>query len=243
MRLHVSPICVLTLFVPDIARPSPPDLFNSLIEGLFSDITTVATNPWTPPLLGELLVIKLIWRRLRRMSRQFAAIMAQLRAGTLPPMPESAPDRAPRPASEDPLAPDRPARLPRPSQRFGWVIYAISYFVWMRHYELQEMLEEPETQTLVADAPQFGRVLRPLCRMLKVKPPTWLQPPRRVRPLVEKFPPAPDWLVAEPGAVLHPDGSVWMRLGSSTHWKPGSGLTLEEAQKLDWPRRIWPRDE
>ncbi len=114
----------------------------------------------------------------------------------------------------------------------------------MRHYELVELLEEPEAQTLVAAAPQLGSVLRPLCRMLKVKPPAWLQlPPRRPRPPVETFPPAPEWLLAEPGVELRPDGTVWMRLGSSTHWRPGCGQTLAEAQKIDPPRRIWPRDE
>ena len=217
----------------EIARPSPPDLFNSLIERLFGDIETRATNPWGRLTFVELLLIKLIWRRLRRMRRRFATILAHLRAGTLPPPS----DRASRPAA------DRPARPPRPSRRFGWVIHAISYFVWMRHYELQELLDDPETQPLVAAAPQLGSVLRPLCRMLKVRPPTWLQPKRRAPRPVETFPPAPEWLVNEPGADLRPDGTVWMRLGSSTHWRPGYGQTLEEAQKIDPPRRIWPRDE
>ena len=212
---------------------NPSDRFNSLVEGLFGDIVTKVTNPWIRLAPVELLLIKLIWRRLRRMRRRFATILAQLRAGTLPPPSAS----APRPASDRPIAP------PRPSQRAGWVIYAISYFVWMRHYELQEMLEEPEAQTLVAAAPQLGSVLRPLCRMLKVKPPTWLQPKRRAPRPAASFPPAPDWLVNEPGAELRPDGTVWMRLGSSTHWRPGCGQTLAQAQKIDPPRRIWPRDE
>jgi hypothetical protein len=221
--------------VADTARLSPPDLFTSLIEGLFADITARVINPWGRLTPVEWLVIKLIWRRLRRMSRRFATILAQLRAGTLPPMPVRTRLAA------DPRR-DRPSDGPRLSQRLGWVIYAVSYFVWMRHYELQELLEDPETQTLVADAPQFGSVLRPLCRMLKVKPPAWLRRPRTPRPAAT-IPPAPDWLLNEPGAQLRPDGSVWMHLGSSTHWRPGSGQTLEQAQKLDPPIRIWPRAE
>jgi hypothetical protein len=109
------------------------------------------------------------------------------------------------------------------------VIYAVSYFVWNRHYELEELLEDPEMASLVAGAPRLGRELRPLCRMLAVKPPEWLRLPRRAPRRVEPPPPAPDWLLAEPGAELRSDGSVWMRLGSSTHWRPGCGVTLEQA--------------
>ena len=61
--------------------------------------------------------------------------------------------------------------------------------------------------------------------------------------IVETIPPAPDWLVNEPGAMLRADGSVWMRMGASTHWRPGHPGTLEEAQKFDPPVRIWPRRE
>jgi hypothetical protein len=119
----------------------------------------------------------------------------------------------------------------------------VSWFVWNRHYELEEMLDDPETAAQVADAPQLGSVLRPMCRMLAVKPPAWLRLPRRARPSVAKFPPAPEWLVSEPGAELRADGSVWMRLGASNHWRPGFGQTLEEAQKFDPPVRIWPRED
>ena len=215
---------------------SPADRFTRIVEGLFADITTRATNPWFPLAVVELALIKLIWRRLRRMSRRFAAIMAQLRAGTLPEA-GSAPER---PAAA------RPAGSPRsrePWRCFGWVIYAVSWFVWNRHYELEEMLEDPETATQVAAAPQLGSVLRPMCQMLAVKPPAWLRLPRRARRVVERFPPAPDWLVNAPGAELRADGTVWMRLGASTHWRPGCGQTLEEAQKFDPPVRIWPRDD
>jgi hypothetical protein len=110
-------------------------------------------------------------------------------------------------------------------------------------YELEKLVEDPELQALVAAAPQLGRVLRPLCHMLAVKLPPWLRLPRRPRRPVEKHPPAPDWLVNEPGAELRPDGTVWMRLGASTIWRPGSGQTLAEAQKFDRPRRIWPRED
>ena len=116
----------------------------------------------------------------------------------------------------------------------------------MRHYELEEFLEDPEMVAQVAAAPQLGRELRPLCRKLAVKPPAWLRLPRRPRkprPRRPKFPPAPDFLVNAPGAMLRPDGSIWMHFGASTKWRPGFGIgrTIEEARKFDPPRRIWPR--
>jgi hypothetical protein len=233
--LHCWRICVLILFVNETARLSPPDRFNSLIEGLFGDMTTRAANgsvEW--PL--NLVLIKLIWRRLRRMSRRFAAILARLQAGTLVEA-RRAPGRAARTAGS--------WRWVGLSQCSGWVIHAVSWFVMMRHYELEEMLEDPETAALVAEAPQLGSVLRPLCRMLAVTPPAWLKLPRRARaPRVAKtIPPAPEWLLEGPHKVVRADGSVWMHLGSSTHWKPGDELTLEQARKFDPPIRIWPRDD
>jgi len=238
------------LFVNDTARLSPPERFNSLIDGLFSDITTRATNVWFPLGLAELALIKLIWRRLRRMSRRFAAIMDHYRAGTLAQVGAQvgaqaapAPDSEPPPATADEPAPDPAAgstRPHQPSRRSGWVIHAVSYFVMMRHHELVEMLEDPETPALVAAAPQLGSVLRPLCHMLAVKLPAWLRLPHRARHRGPKFPPAPDWVVNQPGAILHADGSVWQRWGASTLWRPGDPGTLEQAQKFDRPRRIWP---
>ena len=231
------PIRVLGLFVNDTARLSPPERFNSLLEGLFSDLATRAANAWVPVPPHQLVLIKLIWRRLRRMSRRFAAILARWHAGTLVAA-RSAPRRA---------AAARPAgsmRWQGLSQRFGWVIHAVSWFVNVRHFELKEMLEDPEAAALVAAAPELGRVLRPLCQMLAVPVPDWLRLPRRARRrLVVAIPPAPAWLLAEPGAIVHADGTVWMRFGASTKWtKPGLWDTLEEAQRFDPPIQVWPRD-
>jgi hypothetical protein len=167
------------------------------------------------------------------MKARFASIMARFEAGTLP---------APGSARRDP-APDRPAAGPRSPElprRYGWVSMTIDR-AFLRSWDLEEILDDPDTAAKVADAPQLGSVLRPACRMLGVKPPPWLRLPRRPRRRIEKHPPAPDWLVNEPGAELRPDGTVWMRLGASTIWRPGSGQTLAEAQKFDRPRRIWPR--
>jgi hypothetical protein len=216
--------------VNDLTCLSLPDRFSSLVEGLMNDVYAEVVWGWTP-----IPLIKLLWRRLRRMKARFASIMARFEAGTLP-----APGSARRPP-----APDRPAgssRSPELPRRYGWVSMTIDR-AFMRSWDLEEILDDPDTAAKVADAPQLGSVLRPACRMLGVKPPPWLRLPRRPRRRIEKNPPAPDWLVNEPGAELRADGSVWMRLGASTIWRPGSGQTLAEAQKFDRPRRIWPRED
>ena len=229
------------------------DRFSSLVKGLLTDVVAVAPTGWVAVPL-----IKRLWWRLRRMTTRFASIMAQYHAGTLPPPRPPRPPRPPAPAAPadasppshgSPPAADPPPspgpRPPDPTRRVGWVTQNIfGASVW--GHQLKEMLTDPKLPATLADAPQLGSVLRPMCRMMAVKQPAWLRLPRRPRPprprVVKQHPPAPDWLLNEPGAILKPDGSVWMRLGGSTKWHPGCGHTLEWAQKFDYPRRIWPRD-
>jgi hypothetical protein len=212
----------------DAATLSPTDRFTTLIEGLYICVSDAVGYGF-----AEIPLAVLLWCRLRRLARRFASTLARYHAGTLP-----APGTARRhPAPARPASGPRPMELPR---RLGWVTHEISMAVF-RRYALDDLLDHPQTETLVAAAPQLGRVLRPLCHMMAIRPPPWLRLPRRERRRIEKNPPAPDWLVNEPGAELRADGSVWMRLGASTIWRPGSGQSLAEAQKFDRPRRIWPR--
>jgi hypothetical protein len=199
------------------ANPGPADRFTCLMEGLFEDVAAVAPLGWV-----ALPLIKLLWRRLRRMSRLFAAILARFHAGTLP-----APGCAPRrPAPAPPAAASDPSHRPRPldqPRRFGWVLQ-VTYAAMVRRFDLVEMLDDPETAALVAGAPQLGGVLRPLCRMLALKPPAWLRLPRR-RAL---RPPRPRPTIIRLGA-----GDLWRRPDSL--WP-----TREEAQKFDAKIRVWP---
>ena len=98
--------------------------------------------------------------------------------------------------------------------------------------ELEAVSAEPaEEQAEVAPAPVA----------VSAEPAEERASPRR---RVAKYPPAPDFLVNTPGAIHRPDGSIWLRIGASSHWRPGgSWETLEEAQKFDPPIRIWPREE
>ena len=124
----------------------------------------------------------------------------------------------------------------------GWVIHAVSYFVFGRHHEFKQLLDDPQTEAQVAERPKLGSVLRPMCLMLAVRQPRWLRLPRRPRPSRAKIiPPAPPEVLNCPGAFTKPDGTVWARFGKSTHWREGCGETLEEMQKFDYPVKIWPR--
>ncbi len=220
-----------------MASLSPSERFNSLIEGLRSDVRYRLAGGWFPEALAERVPIILLWRRLRRLSRRFHAIMAKYRAGAVP----EAVSATPRAAAARPAGSPRAKKL---SQRFGWVIYAVYWFVWGRRYEMEEMLEIPETAVMVGDAPEFGSVFRPMCQMLHVKPPEWLRLARRARKprpsRAIKHPPAPEWMLKDPQAIHKPDGTVWMRFGGSAMGGKGTWRSLEEAQKYDRPRRIWP---
>jgi hypothetical protein len=110
-------------------------------------------------------VIILIWTRLRRAAARFAALAARVRAGALP-----------SPAPLRPRAASRPAR-PRPPHRlpggFAWLVRLAPEAACFGG-QLQHLLSDPEFAALLAAAPQMGRVLRPLCRMLGVDPPALL---------------------------------------------------------------------
>ena len=43
------------------------------------------------------------------------------------------------------------------------------------------LTEHPEMRAFVTEAPQAGRMLRPICEMIGLKPPEWLMLPKRVR--------------------------------------------------------------
>ena len=135
--------------------------FDSLIMSLLACATVwvAGGSAW---FFIEIHLISLFWRRMRRLNRKFASIVAAWHAGTLP-LPGSTARRT-RKAPSAPRAPD-------PIRGHGWVSRNIANSS-IRAWDLEEMLEQdPDLQTLVAEAPQAGGVLRSLCHMLAVKQP------------------------------------------------------------------------
>ena len=115
-------------------------------------------------------LILLLWPRLNRLAARFASLAARVAAGTAAPRRRT----SPRPASARPRKPY--ARLPR---RFGWLLRLEREAAAAAGSQLQHLLTDPEMADILAAAPQAGRLLRPLCRMLGVRPPVVLAPPPR----------------------------------------------------------------
>ena len=143
---------------------SATDRFARLIEALCESVAASHARGLAGP------VIVLIWGRLRRMAARFAAAAARLPAAYRPAQP--------RPALSRPRARDGRPRLPG---GFGWLI-RLSPAAACHGGQLQRLLADPEMAALLAATPRMGRLLRPLCRMLAVKPPPGLlAPPNRAR--------------------------------------------------------------
>ncbi len=222
-----------------MASLSPSERFNSLIEGLRSDVRYRLAGGWFPEALAERVPIILLWRQLRRLSRRFHAIMAKYRAGAVP----EAVSATPQAAAARPVGSVRAKKL---SQRSAGRSTRFPV-------RLGAALRDGGNARDLGDRGDGWRcawssaACRPMCQMLHVKPPVWLKLPRRPRKArkprpsraVER-PPAPDFILNDPAAIIKPDGSVWKRFGCSTTWIAGCGRTFEEAQKMDPPQRIWP---
>jgi hypothetical protein len=142
----------------------------------------------------------LVFNRLNRMRVRFAALVARFLAGTLP---------APRAARARPAAAARSEAPPPPPsvpRRFGWLMWRKPDVPPLREavagwrFHLEMMLEDAELKALLAAAPQAGRILRPLCHMLGIRPTAELRLPRRVRVRKKKEP-----LPPHPAAARFPD--------------------------------------
>ena len=192
--------------------PTPPpaaaDRFAIIIDALCKAVAARHKS-----LAGMLTV--LIWRRLRRTAARFATLAAHVQAGThtSSPQPNHTPSFRPkrsaepesmtphhpnaghcehglpiRPANRGPASEAISGRTPRPDRlptRFAWLLRLVPEVACPRS-QFCHLLSDPEIAALLAAAPQLGRILRALCRMLGIKllptmvPPA-LIPPRRPR--------------------------------------------------------------
>ncbi len=177
-------------------------------------------------------LVILIWNYLGGIINRFAATVAKLRAGTLPPRRAPRP-RAPLPAGEPPVSakPPRQKRLlPRGEM---WLVKLLGWQIGNLGSQLEDLLKDPDMAALIAAAPQLGRLIRPLCRALggdagaaslPKRPPTPKAPrkPRVRRPR----PPKP--------SALNTASPVEHRWGPY-HWKcakpPAFGLIIGERRK------------
>ncbi len=157
--------------MPPAALPALADRFASLVEGLRRVLAARGAGAW---LAGPLIL--LLWSRLRRTAERFARLAAKVHAGKLPPPRRRL--RSPRPVQPQPL------RLPRGA---AWLLRRLPQAAAAAS-QLQHLLADPAVADLLAAAPQAGRLLRPLCRMLGVRPPPALRLPPPARPAAPSRP-------------------------------------------------------
>ena len=150
---------------PPISLAERPDLILAGVREV------AAARSGRGGLVGPL--IALLYGRLARRGRRFAALLAAFRAGTL---------RAPRPRAVRLSRPVRPEQ-PRLPEGFGWLIRLCGWQAASYGSQLKQLMAEPEMTALLRAVPQAGRVFRPLCRMLAVElpPELALKPRRRTR--------------------------------------------------------------
>ena len=165
------PSRVLLPFVSPVPPPAPEARFAGLIAALCEAVGARVAGPARPGLAGPLII--LIWTRLRRMADRITRLAARAGAGTLPP-PRSRP-ATPRRKASPPYQ-----RLPR---GVAWLVRMVPAAAFGAG-QLEALLADPGTKALIEAAPQIGRTLRPLCRMLGVDPPPALRrpPPAPPRP-------------------------------------------------------------
>ena len=173
-------------------------MFDQILRGLCGAIAA----RW-PKAGADLPLIAPALRRVGRLNARFLAVVAAFRAGRLTP-PRASPeaDQRPtpasraRPVSEEAQAaafgaaasgaaatglPASPKRERLPA-RFGWMLRFGSEVACLRSQLEHWLTTNPELATLLAAAPQAGRILRPLCHMLGIPlPPALRLPPRPPR--------------------------------------------------------------
>ncbi len=188
------------------APPRPPaERFATLTESVAKALAAEGLRlglvaPW----------LALVWCKLRSTGARILRLAAALEAGTLrlnpprplPPLPPRMEDTAPRPDHAKPKRKEIPTG-------FGWLLRRVTALSFGRS-QLEYLLAEPDMAELIQAAPQVAHHLRPICRMLGVKPPPGLFParrkPRRTRPPAPPKP-APEAAEEKPAAATgRPDG-------------------------------------
>ena len=150
--------------------PDPRPPAERLIVTLETLCRAVADHGKRRGIAGPL--VMLIWLRLKRTVARLTRLAARQGKPARPRKPRKPSARAPRPKP--------PLRLPEGRL---WLIRLIQETAFGAS-QLRHLLAQPETAVWIAETPQVGRILRPLCRMLGVDPPPSIArpPPRQPAP-------------------------------------------------------------
>ena len=179
-----------------LTQPGPalPDRFAYMIGGLCHYLGAIFTRDRSA---GPLTLA--IHRRLRRLQARFAALVAQVAAGTRPAIRANGGPRAARAAP--------PRLLPN---GFGWLCRLMPEGNVYASYLEDQMRTDAELAALLAVAPQAGRMLRPVLWMMGRPVPEMLRlPPCAPRKPRVRLEPVPDIPYRKQPPKSHYPSSVW----------------------------------
>ena len=168
---------VHVMFVNDTATLPAPDRCVLMIEALIE----VVVGGLNTGLTGKLVIR--VWRQLTLIAMRLSVAAAwPMRS---PRAREQAPVRPPVPAKPKTESAYKPLRLPT---GHAWLVRLVPEAQTYAD-QLQSMLMEPEMAALLQTRPGLNRLLRPLYRMLGVKPP--LNPAANPTPVPQALPADP----------------------------------------------------
>jgi hypothetical protein len=134
--------------------------FLLIINNLMQATARRHVGPMYPRGIPSALATLIVWR-LSRVRRRFISIMERLRAGTLRPRrPRAKPALATAATHEKP--PRQPDLLPRV---WGWLCALVPTEAANYGGQLAYLLEDPEMQALLVQAPQLWRLMNPILHM------------------------------------------------------------------------------
>jgi len=164
-----------------------------ILTGLRAAIAASAALRFRDPALADCSAIRTAllcraWYYIARTTARLERLIALWHAGALPQ------PRAPRatpPATPSPGATTAPK--PRLPTRQAWIVTTVGHHAAGFASQLNHLLAQPDFAAFAAAAPQAGRLLRPLCRMLGIPTPPAIprpKPPRKPRAPHPAPPPA-----------------------------------------------------
>ena len=146
------------------------------------------------------------WNRLKRLVARFSALVTAIEAGRFA-MARRTSVAEPRPpqlvAESRKQVQARVVKVP-PPKAYGWLLtLAPELNTRIGRAQIETLLADPALLALLAEAPQAGRILRPLCHMLRIELPACLRLPARARPTAPSAEPrsARESRPSRPGSV------------------------------------------
>ena len=156
---------------------------------LASQVATILTNLCAA--IARLLIRKPLlilhtaplWSYINRTSQRFTRLMTRLSEGTLRPPQATARQTQAAPAATARAAPPAttPPRHQLPTGK-AWLVKALGWEVVGYMTQLEHLLARPDAHEILAAAPEAGRLLRPIARMLAGTLPAIITHPKPLRP-------------------------------------------------------------